>query len=392
MSMVLASLLILVAAALLVPVGCITTQIAAALLRRRSITVPPASPRSAVIIPAHNEAGSIRRTIACILATRPAGARVLVVADNCTDATAEIASEAGADVIARRDPARRGKGFALHHGLGALAADAPDIVIFVDADCLVDPGTLDTIARLSFASSRPVQARYAMQSPPSAAPLDNVGRFAWTVKTFVRPLGAARLHWPCQLMGTGMAIPWNLLGHVDLASGHLAEDLKLGADLALAGSPPMFCPEVRVTSFFPPGEAGKRSQRTRWEHGHLAVISEYGAPLVTAAIRKRNLPLLAFALDLCVPPLSLLVFAVMATVLASLGLLAATGAAAPLLLSSSAMALLGISIAIAWWRFGRDTLSPRDLVLAPAYCMSRLPSFWRFLFRRQIDWIRTERS
>src|SRR5437762_2498433 len=79
----------------------------------------------------------------------PAGDRVLVVADNCTDATAAVAREHGVDVVDRFDETRRGKGFALDFGLRALdeISSAPPIVVMLDADCMLAPGALDALAR-----------------------------------------------------------------------------------------------------------------------------------------------------------------------------------------------------------------------------------------------------
>ena len=70
----------------------------------------------AIVIPAHNEAGSITRCIASAGACnvpQPTQTAIVVVADNCSDQTAELARAAGARVIERVDAERRGKGFAL---------------------------------------------------------------------------------------------------------------------------------------------------------------------------------------------------------------------------------------------------------------------------------------
>src|SRR3546814_20308483 len=80
----------------------------------------------AILVPAHDEADSIAPTVAALAAAAP-GARILVVADNCGDATAALAREAGADVIERRDLSKRGKGFALAFGRDYLAAGPPEI-------------------------------------------------------------------------------------------------------------------------------------------------------------------------------------------------------------------------------------------------------------------------
>jgi hypothetical protein len=90
---------------------------------------------------------------------------------------------------------------------------------------------------------RPVQSLYLMTAPCESAINHQVAEFAWRLKNQVRPLGLRALGLPCQLMGTGMAFPWDIIRSAELASGFIVEDLKLGLDLADAGHPPVFCPE-----------------------------------------------------------------------------------------------------------------------------------------------------
>jgi cellulose synthase/poly-beta-1,6-N-acetylglucosamine synthase-like glycosyltransferase len=393
MTSLLSSALVVLSTIFLLPAVLLVVQAGAALLpRHRSRPVfADSGPRLAIVVPAHNESRTIQGTINSVKSHLPPGARLVVVADNCTDSTAEVALAAGADVTIRRDADRKGKGYALDHGVRLLAADPPDVVVFIDADCQVDSTTIETIAKLCIATQRPVQARYVMQPPAQMGLFDRLSQFAWRLKTFVRPSGAANLGWPCQLMGTGMALPWQALGAVDLASGHIAEDQKLGADLALAGKLPLFCPDVTVTSRSPAATEAKRTQRTRWEHGHLAIIAEYFPRLVARALQTRSFRLLTFALDLSIPPLSLLLISLVLIEALSLCWLLSANAIAPFLISSLALLLLVASFGFAWWRFGRDVLSLRDLLIAPAYCIVRLPSLFLFFVHRQVDWIRTDR-
>jgi cellulose synthase/poly-beta-1,6-N-acetylglucosamine synthase-like glycosyltransferase len=376
-----------------IPVAFLALQIGAALLpaRRFASESFAARPRFTVVMPAHDEATIISRTIASLMSRMPSTGRLLVVADNCTDDTAQIAASAGVGVTIRRDPARAGKGYALDHGIRSLTSDPPQVVIIIDADCEVAPGTLELLAKRCAATGRPTQARYVMLAPPSPSPADKVSRLAWTVKTFVRPLGSTRLGWPCQLMGTGMALPYDLARRLDLATGHLTEDQKISAELVLGHRSPQFCPDALVVSQFPEAEAGKRQQRTRWEHGHLAIIGEFLLPMIREAIARRSLRLLAFTLDLCIPPLALLAISLMLMEGASLAWFGATRSAGPLAVSSIALAGFVATIGAAWWRFGREIMSWRELAAGPGYCLSKIPSFIRFFVHRQVGWVRTER-
>src|SRR6185436_16232635 len=67
----------------------------------------------AVLVPAHNEGSGLLPTIANIQSQLGPGDRLLVVADNCSDDTAAVARQNGAEVVERTDPTRLGKGFAL---------------------------------------------------------------------------------------------------------------------------------------------------------------------------------------------------------------------------------------------------------------------------------------
>ena len=347
----------------------------------------------AVLIPAHNESAGIEATLRCLQAQLRAGDRVLVVADNCDDDTAAVARHAGADVIVRSDAVRRGKGFALDFGVRHLSAQPPSMVLIVDADCLLDAGALDTLAGLCGSSGRPVQALYEMNAPAGSGLRARVSAFAWRVRNRVRPLGWWVIGAPCQLMGTGMAFPWALLRDAPLASGHIAEDVQLGADLALRGQPPLFAPQARVTSTFPEGEAAAASQRRRWEHGNLSLIFAHGPRLLAAGLRRADAGLLAMAADLMVPPLALLVQFQLGLALLG-GLAWWLGASAlPLLVSTGALALLVLSILVAWRLAGRDIIALSELLLtAPAYALRKLPMYAAFLWKRQSTWVRAKRE
>ena len=114
------------------------------------------------------------------------------------------------------------------------------------------------------------------------------------------------------LMTGGMALPWRLAGQVQLASGNVVEDMQLGIDLSLVDKSPLFLPEARVNSPLPQQQAAALTQRTRWEHGHLQTLLKHVPRLLCVALMRRRLDLAWLALDLAIPPLSLLVRIVMA--------------------------------------------------------------------------------
>jgi len=377
----------------LVPVLVLLAQVLLAMLPLRAAALAPGPrPRLAVLIPAHNEEAGLLATIASLRPQLCAGDRMLVVADNCHDRTAAVARSAGAEVVERTHAQLRGKGYALDFGVQALAAAPPEVVVIVDADCIVGDGALARVAGLAVQHHRPVQALYLMHTPAGSGPLKKIAQFAWIVKNKVRPLGWFRLGWPCQLMGSGMAFEWETMYAARLATGHIVEDMKLGMDLALAGSPPMFCPDALVHSYFPTSSEGVQSQRTRWEHGHLSMIASTVPPTLLAAVRRASPSLFAFGLDLCVPPLALLVLLVCSLTGLSLLLAWFGGPVAPLALGILAGAALGAAILMAWWRHGRAVLSGKGLALAAVYVVAKIPLYVRFLFQRQVAWVRSKRD
>lgn len=348
--------------------------------------------RVVVLVPAHNEEVGIRSTLLGLLDSLKKSDRLIVIADNCSDATAEVARAAGAIVIERQDLTCVGKGYALDYGLRFIATDPPDVVVMVDADCQVEPKAVEILAQRALITGRPMQATYLMEKPLNPTHKHAISAFAFKVKNLVRPSGLMRLGLPCLLTGTGMAFPWSAICAVDLASSHIVEDMKLGLDLAIAGYAPVFCPEANVTGRLPQHDRAAETQRTRWEHGHLQSILTYGPVLLKAALQKRRFGLLALALDLCVPPLSLLVALWMGFSLSSL--VAASLGVSWMPVGFLAIAGLGLisAIFIAWAKFGRVDLPLRELLATPFYILWKVPLYFNFLIRPQKTWVRTERD
>jgi cellulose synthase/poly-beta-1,6-N-acetylglucosamine synthase-like glycosyltransferase len=388
-------LLALTAALVAVVVLVFTAQILAAVRPPGETAVRTPQhrrPRITVLVPAHNEAGGIARTLASVSPQLHAQDRILVVADNCSDDTAAVARAAGAQVVERFHATDRGKGFALAYGVDALRADPPGLVVILDADCELARGSLHALAASVAETDRPAQALYLMLAPPGARLARRVAQFAWRVHNKVRPAGWHRLGLPCHLMGTGMAFTWPMLHNAPLANASIAEDIKLGIDLATAGRPPVFCPDALVTSTFPESAAATSTQRTRWEHGHLEMILREVPGLLAAAWRRGDRRLVGMALDLAVPPLALLAALLLGgTVLAGalswwIGDPTLAGAWV-LLLATFALAVL-----TAWRVHGRDLARFVELLSVPFFIAARVPVYVRFVVKRERRWVRTDRD
>lgn len=378
-------------------IALLAAEIAAAAVRRTAAPVvadgSAGAGRLAVLIPAHNESAGLLPTLADVKVQLRSTDTLLVVADNCTDDTAAIASNAGAVVSRRDDPERRGKGYALAWGIRHLLQDPPDIVIILDADCRLGAGALTALADACTRSNGPVQALDLMVAPPGAALSYRVMEFTWRIKNWARPLGLKAMGLPCQLMGTGMAFPWDVIRSANLASGSIVEDLKLGLELAAMRKPPLFCPAALVTSEFPHTAQGVQSQRQRWEQGHIGLIRSAIPGLLLTAVRQRNIPLLLLALDAAIPPLALLGALAVAS-------LAVTGIAALLgvpitafLISGVSFAVLAGTIVLCWVSFGRDIIPSRQILGIGAFALRKVPLYYRLLTGKSVrHWVRTERQ
>lgn len=344
-----------------------------------------------VLMPAHNEESVIKGTLEQLIPEVGRPDKIWVVADNCNDQTAEIARSTGVTVLERVDTSRRGKGYALDYGLEAIANSQPDVVVMVDADCWVTPGTLDRIAEQSFRTNQPVQALYIMEQPAEPALRDRVSAFAMIVKNRVRTMGLTRMGAPIMLGGTGMAFPWQALQSVELASGHIVEDMKLGMDLAIAGYKTSLNAESQVVGVLPDDAEAAKSQRTRWEHGHLQVLKTYVPRLLGQAIRQLRPDLLLLALDLAIPPLALWsILGILMTFIT--GGVALLGVTLPLQIQLVADALLVSTILICWVVWGRKILTLSQLVAIPLYILWKIPIYVKALLNPEKAWVRTKRN
>lgn len=389
-------ILLVTAVGFAIPSGFFLLECSASLLPTRRLVRGPetgdSNRRTVVLVPAHDEELQIATTVRGLLPELHAGDRIVVVADNCSDRTAVIARDAGATVVERVDPNQRGKGHALTFGLATLDADPPDVVIIVDADCRVRPGSIRALADQALATGRPAQAEYLLR-PPTVSSSSVISTLAFLVRNRVRMRGLDRLGGPSQLVGTGMAFPFRLLREAPDTGSHLTEDLLMGVQLAERGTPARFCPAAYVESDLPMRSGAALKQRSRWEHGHLAMLFSYAPRLVGKGFLRLRPELIALGLDLAIPPLSLLVL-LAASVVASASLNAWVGGSAlPLTVAASNLAAVGLGVFLGWARHGRSMVPARYLLAVPFYVAWKLPLYLRLASgRKQVAWERTERA
>ncbi|HET6526066.1 glycosyltransferase family 2 protein [Sphingopyxis sp.] len=360
-------------------------------LRPLSPKPPRAGPAGiCVLVPAHNEAAGIAATVEELVVAAP-GAQILVVADNCSDATAARARQAGADVVERNDPGRRGKGFALACGRERLTGSPPDVVIVIDADCRLEKGSADRLAARAMACGGAVQAANLLTAELDASPLVAVSNFAMLVKNLIRARGLVRLGGGALLFGTGMAFPWSMFATLPLASGDAVEDLNLGLWLAHRGSGVELDDRSLVTSPAAP-LADSHAQRSRWEHGFLRTAVTQAMPMLFRGVATASRHALSLGAHLLVPPLALLIL----LTVPALAMLAAAGACsgswAPLLLTGASFGFAVSALLASWWKYGRGILPLAALLRIPVYILWKIPIYVGFFTHNQKVWNRTRRE
>jgi glycosyltransferase involved in cell wall biosynthesis len=359
---------------------------------RRPVAAEP-SRRFRFVVPAHNESAGITETVQSLRAVDYPSElfEVVVIADNCTDDTAEKAAAAGATVMVRHDKEKRGKGYALDHVFSATPPEV-DAVVVIDADTLISPNLLRAFAARRDLGARAVQADYAVRNP-DAGWRTRLIAIAFGAFHIVRSRARERLSLSCGLRGNGMCFSTELLREIPHNAYSVVEDVEYGVRLGEAGHRVHYADEAHVYGEMVTTSAAANTQRRRWEEGRKALIQQHARRLLGAGLRRPSRVLFDLALDLYIPPLSRI----------AVGLFLGTLAAAGLWLSVSAGRLslaaygLGLGAVVAyvlrgWSVSGTGLRGLLDLALAPVYVLWKLTLKFKKPPRATAEWVRTERE
>jgi cellulose synthase/poly-beta-1,6-N-acetylglucosamine synthase-like glycosyltransferase len=340
----------------------------------------------AIVVPAHDEAGAIARCVTSISSCVVPDAvetQIVVVADNCTDATADIAKASGARVLVRSDPEQRAKGFALQFAFTILLDESFDAVLIVDADSAVDSNFLQESVRLFRAGADGVQARYLVLNSDASlrTRLMNVAFMAFNV---LRARGRERLRLSVGISGNGFGLSRATLVAVPYQTHSLVEDLDYHLRLVEAGRAIVFADRTRVRAEMPTSGRAASTQRARWEGGRLRTAIQNLPRLVGGAIFGQP-RLIEPALELLLMPLAFHV-----SILVLIALIPCTLAR---IYASLALALVALHVAAGTIIGGGNWGDFAALMNAPFYVFWKLAALPKTLqsARRAAPWIRTDR-
>jgi hypothetical protein len=343
-------------------------------------------PPVVVLVPAHNEECFIGATIQSLLNCDYIGeVEVIVIADNCTDATAAVAGASGVTVLSRDDPTLRGKSFALQFALDALGKrpSQPQAVVVVDADTVVEPNFLQCIGSRLVAGAAAVQVHYRAADGPGD--LIGIRRLALSLVHWSRPLGLSRLGLGGGLKGNGMAFRWDA-AEVALARNGLAEDAAATLALARAGIAVTFEPLTSVAGFMAGDYRSASVQDARWESGRMGLVSD-GLKAAAQCARYRRPRLLPAVFEAIGLPLTLLFLMGAAGTMAGLAGFGST------VLAVVSVGSVGTYIAIGLAAARPSSADLKSLKSVPKFLLYKVLVFSSLATRRTgANWRRTARD
>ena len=352
--------------------------------RRRQHRACAIAPHIAVIVPAHNEESLIEACVISLLESAAGTARVLVVAHNCKDRTADVAVRAGAELLIYNDEAARGKGHALRHGFNYAIKDGAEAVLVVDADSTVSRNLIPEVLRSLSEGAAAVQCRYEMQQSVNNA-RSRLSSLAFRAFTYIRPAGREQLGLSAGISGNGFALTASLLKKVPYEAFSVVEDLEYHIHMVMAGERVRFIENAVVSSHCPPSSTGETVQQSRWQGGRMWVARKWILPLL-GQVALGRVRMLEPMLDLACLPLAYGVAALLAECLIPLPWVR--------MYAVASLGVVVVHVLTAAWA-GPDFLGTlRMLATAPVYILWKMrlvPGILKASSQRA-KWVRTDRE
>lgn len=251
-----------------------------------------ANHKYAVVIAARNESAVISQLIKSIKKQNyPAElVDIYVVADNCTDNTAEVARNAGARVFERFNRQRVGKGYALDYAFKNIisSSESYDGYFVFDADNLLDENYISEMNKV-FDNGYKIVTSYRNSKNYDTNWL-SAGYSLWFLRE-AKYLNNARmiLNTGCAISGTGFMLSDEIVRRNNGWKHHLlTEDIEFTIDNALQGEKIGYCGNAVLYDEQPYLFEQSWNQRLRWAKGFYQVFAKYGGSLIKSIFLKRS--------------------------------------------------------------------------------------------------------
>ncbi len=400
---------------LLIPIGYLILLTVAAWFARRATPIieKTTQTRFIFLIPAHNEESLLPDLLESIaLQDYPKSSyEVHVIADNCTDDTANVAATFGAHVHTRQNETLIGKGYALEWGLNEIrvAGQEPDAYLVVDANSTISSNFLSVMHQQVASGAQVVQAYYGVREPGLSWNV-SLRYAALTVLHFLRPQGRMVLGGSAGLKGNGMLFRREILAQYPWPTS-VTEDIEYHMLLLLGGSTVRFAPDASVWGEMPERFEQSQSQLDRWESGRLQMARKYVPSLLQSAARsflkgnlRRAYCFLDAALEHLIPPFSILFgMACLLLLIDAAFLLAAgifPGASMPvgLIWTNAGVGLFLVLGQIFYLLSGlKMTQAPvivyKQLLFAPLFMVRKIGQYAKIMMGRKPNyWVKTTRN
>ena len=248
--------------------------------------------RFMAIIPAHNEEKVVANLIESLKNQNYNKELydIYVIADNCTDRTAQVAREAGAIVYERFDPEKKTKGFALDWFLQQkIKEDAPyDALCVFDADNIVDKDFIKNMNKKLCQGEDVVQGYRDIKNPADNWITSGYALFYWTMHRFYH-LARYNVGLSPLLNGTGFMVRFDCIKPRGWKTVTLTEDIEFSLQRIIKGKKLGWATDAIVYDEQPTGFKQSWSQRSRWTVGHMQCIKEYTKKLAVAVKENKSM-------------------------------------------------------------------------------------------------------
>ena len=353
--------------------------------------------RIAVAVPALNEAGVIGASVQNLRNIEyPANLfDIHVVADHCTDTTAEVARAAGAEVHVRNEGPRGRKGFALDWLIRRLLEDPRqyDVIVVFDADSRAEPEFLLSASQRLADGALVVQGQRII-SNPSTSLFTTMDDADMRLNNRIRNQAKDNLGLSARLMGDGMVFHRDVLEqHPWVGVQSLTEDRDYGIYLATQGVRVRFAPAARSLSQGVAHWKDATPQRLRWYGGAFDLQRRY-LPTLWKLAWRGNWDALDKFLELALPPFSMLALGSAALFLLQILLALVIDWPIWLLVTSGLLVLAAIAFPyLGLMATGAPARSYKAMLVGPFYAVWRVGiGIWVRLRYRSLTWVRTRRA